>query len=42
MGEINGYWYDVMFIVVIGQTIRVGYTNSHPKTRVGCNLIPKK
>jgi len=38
MEETNGYQYDGMFIVVAGPKIRVGCTNSHPKTRVGCNL----
>ena len=40
MGETDGYRYDVVFIVVIVQTIRVRCNNSRQKIRVGCNIIP--
>ena len=43
MGRTDGYWYDVMFIVVAELTISVGCLNLQIWRHVsGCNIIPKE
>jgi len=43
MGETDVYWYDVMFIMVAGLTIRVEYLNPQIRRHVSrCNIIPEK